>query len=175
MRLTALVDSRLYAPQLSKILVTPLICTFRFVAYRELPPPAQQLALAGACLGVGLATVNDVQFEASGAATAMASAAVSAVLKVLQEDVLQRRGWSSLELMYGTWGPQCLLLLASVPLLDALDPLMAYELTTYRAAVISFSALGYQTWALTHDQDLSSQSSRHSSPLPNQSLVRAPL
>ena len=84
----------------------------------------------GACAGVALATVSDVTFELRGALAAAASACASATLKVLQQDVLQRRGWSSLELMRRTWGPQLVLLLVCMPLLDAhLDRLAAYELS----------------------------------------------
>ena len=76
--------------QISKILVTPLICALERCLYNKVPPPRQAVALVGACAGVFLATVSDVQFTAVGAATALASAVASAVLKVLQQEVLQQ-------------------------------------------------------------------------------------
>jgi len=39
---------------------------------------------------------------------------------VLQTHLLQRRGWSSLQLMHRTWLPQLLLLLLCVPATDGL-------------------------------------------------------
>jgi drug/metabolite transporter (DMT)-like permease len=123
--------------QISKIMVTPLICAIEFAVYHKAPPARQVLALSGACAGVALATINDVDFEMRGAATAMASAAASAVLKVLQQEVLQRRGWSSLELMSRTWGPQLLLLLVSVPFLEQeFEDLMSYEVLKGRRIVL---------------------------------------
>ena len=59
--------------QISKILVTPLICALERCLYNKVPPPRQAVALVGACAGVFLATVSDVQFTAVGAATALAS------------------------------------------------------------------------------------------------------
>ena len=126
--------------QISKILVTPLIVGLEFVAYRRLPHPRLALPLVGACAGVALATVSDVSFELRGALIAAASACVSAVLKVLQQDVLQRRGWSSLDLMRRTWGPQLLLLLVCAPLLDThFSRLATYELTPARGLVLLLS------------------------------------
>ena len=127
--------------QISKILVTPLIVALEFAVYGRLPQRRLAIPLIGACAGVALATVSDVSFEARGAATAAASACVSAVLKVLQEWLLQRRGWSSLELMRRTWGPQTLLLLLCTPLLDArFDEMMEYRLTMERASILLLSA-----------------------------------
>ena len=126
--------------QISKIMVTPLIVAIEYAAYGKLPPAKLGLPLVGACAGVALATVSDVTFELRGALAAAASACASATLKVLQQDVLQRRGWSSLELMRRTWGPQLVLLLVCMPLLDAhLDRLAAYELSASRAATILIS------------------------------------
>ena len=126
--------------QISKILVTPLIVMIEFALYSKLPPPQLAIPLIGACAGVALATVSDVTFDARGALAACASACASATLKVLQQDVLQRRGWSSLELMRRTWGPQLLLLLLCMPLFDAhLDRLIEYELTYSRAATLLLS------------------------------------
>ncbi|EOD16662.1 hypothetical protein EMIHUDRAFT_370254 [Emiliania huxleyi CCMP1516] len=126
--------------QVSKILVTPLIVALEYAVYRRLPHARLALPLLGACLGVALATVSDVSFEVRGALTAAASACASALLKVLQQDVLQRRDWSSLELMRRTWGPQTLLLVLSVPLLDArADRLPQYEPTAERVGILLLS------------------------------------
>jgi drug/metabolite transporter (DMT)-like permease len=128
--------------QISKIMVTPLICTIEFVLYGKLPPQRQALALLGACVGVALATVSDVQVTMLGASTAMASACASATLKVLQQDVLQRLRWSSLELMYRTWGAQLVLLLVGLPLLEpSWMQATGYAWTAGGAAVVSLSCL----------------------------------
>ena len=51
------------------------------------------------------------------------------LLKVLQTHLLQRRGWSSLQLMHRTWLPQLLLLLLCVPATDGLVGSRATTLT----------------------------------------------
>ena len=129
--------------QISKILVTPLICALERCLYNKVPPPRQAVALVGACAGVFLATVSDVQFTAVGAATALASAVASAVLKVLQQEVLQQHRWTSLELMYKTWAPQLALLLLSLPLLDpsSLTELEGYVWTSQRGLLLLLSAV----------------------------------
>ena len=127
--------------QISKIMVSPLIVTIEFAIYGRLPHKKLILPLIGACLGVALATVSDISFETRGALTALASACASSVLKVLQQDVLQRREWSSLELMRRTWGPQLLLLLVSIPLLDShAARLPYYDLTPSRLGILLLSA-----------------------------------
>ena len=127
--------------QISKILVTPLILLLEFLLYRRVPPRHLALPLVGACAGVALATVSDVSFTWRGALAAAASACASSVLKVLQQDLLQRRELSSLALMRATWGPQTLLLLLSIPLLDAhVGALAAYELSYERAGILLLSA-----------------------------------
>eukprot|EP00908_Phaeocystis_cordata_P011514 Transcript_22422.p1 GENE.Transcript_22422~~Transcript_22422.p1 ORF type:complete len:343 (-),score=123.98 Transcript_22422:830-1858(-) len=125
--------------QIFKIAVTPLICAIEFGCYGKRQTGLRACALAGACLGVALATVSDVQYTAFGAAAAMASACMSAVLKVLQTHLLQRRGWTSLQLMHRTWLPQLLLLVLCVPATDGLNELSRYELTLGRAAALGLS------------------------------------
>ena len=125
-----------------KVLVTPLIVLLELGAGVRQGAAAQ--ARASACSARAsprsCATVSDVSFELTGALTALLSCSVSAVLKVLQQDVLQRRGWSSLELMRRTWGPQTLLLAACMPLLDGdFAKLASYHLTTRRLARIGLS------------------------------------
>ena len=128
--------------QVAKILVTPLICTIEYIFFGVKPMPCQALMLGGACVGVAFATVNDVQVDAHGAVTALASACASAVLKVLQQAALQRHGWTSLELMYRSWGPQLVLLLLSTPMLEPhWRDLASYELTQYRASLLLLSAV----------------------------------
>ena len=113
--------------QIFKIAVTPLICLLEFACYGKRVTGLRACALAGACCGVAMATVSDVQFSQLGAAAALASACMSAVLKVLQTHLLQRRGWSSLQLMHRTWLPQLLLLLLCVPATDGLVELSPYD------------------------------------------------
>lgn len=127
--------------QIFKIAVTPLICLLEFACYGKRVTGLRALALAGACCGVAMATVSDVQFSQLGAAAALASACMSAVLKVLQTHLLQRRGWSSLQLMHRTWLPQLLLLLLCVPATDGLAELSRYELTLSRAAWLGLSVV----------------------------------
>ena len=127
--------------QIMKIAVTPMICGLEFACYGKRVSRARAVALSGACAGVALATVSDVQFHPLGATAAMASAVMSAVLKVLQTHLLQRSGLGSLQLMHQTWLPQLALLLLCVPLTDGLDRVLSYELTPQRAVLIALSVL----------------------------------
>jgi len=129
--------------QLSKLLVTPILCTFDFAAYGRCVSPLRGLTLLFAGVGVGLATVTDLQFHSAGAAAAMASALASSVLKLLQTHLLQRHGWTSLQLMHRTWLPQlALLALYAVPT-DGLG-LLSYSLSVPRALLLLLScACGY--------------------------------
>ena len=128
--------------QVSKVLVTPMIVLLEFLVYRKVPHPVLGMALVGACVGVALATVSDVSVEISGAALALLSCACSSVLKVLQQDVLQRRRWSSLELMRRTWGMQTLLLILCTPLLDpSIAKLATYHVTANRVGLLLLSCL----------------------------------
>ena len=91
-------------------------------------------------MGVALATITDVRFSTVGALVACASACASAVLKVLQTHLLQRDGWTSLQLMERTWLAQLLLLVLCIPLFDDAAQLQEYELTRHAALLVLASA-----------------------------------
>ena len=128
--------------QISKILVTPMIVLIQYVMHSEVPHRLMGCALVGACAGVAIATINDVSFELQGATIAVVSCSCSSVLKVMQQDALQRRGVSSLELMHKTWAAQTFILLLSTPLLDPnVIALLHYHFTTKRIALLALSCL----------------------------------
>jgi hypothetical protein len=85
--------------QLMKILITPLICCFEFAFYGKRPTRARGACLLGSAIGVGLATITDISFTPAGAAIGLVSVCLSATLKVIQERLLQRDGWTSMQLM----------------------------------------------------------------------------
>jgi solute carrier family 35 protein E3 len=126
--------------QIAKVLVTPLICSVELAVYGRTVSSRRGVALLFACMGVALATVTDVRCSPVGALVAVASAVASAVLKVLQTHLLQRDGWTSLQLMERTWLAQLLLLVLLVPLFDDAAALQAYELTQSSALLVLASA-----------------------------------
>ena len=128
--------------QISKILVTPMIVMLEYAVYRRLPNWRLAIPLVGACVGVALATVSDVSFEASGALLALLSCGCSSVLKVMQQHLLQQSGLTSLQLMHKTWAAQTALLLLSTPLLDpSVAGLLHYHLTPKRSGLLLLSCL----------------------------------
>jgi hypothetical protein len=140
--------------QLAKLMVTPSIVAFDFVAYDRHTTPSQSLALVMSCLGVGLASVNDVQFHAFGAIIASAATFTSAAQKVVNSHVQQIGGLTSLQVMHNAFGTMSLLSLLYVPLLDRkLHKLVELEwlseadslLWIFASALAAFCA----TWSAT--------------------------
>lgn len=104
--------------QMTKIMVTPTVVAVDFIAYGKVATLAQLTCLLSTCAGVGLVSVNDVQFNRSGALAALAAVSTGVVQKVLNSHMQQQCGLSSLQLMR-----QCLPLMTAlslfvVPLMD---------------------------------------------------------
>ena len=104
--------------QLAKLMVTPSLVAFDYVAYGRRVTPLQALALLLACVGVGLASVSDVELHALGAAVATAAVATAAMQKVLNSHLQQWAGLSSLQVMHNAFPAMAALSLLYVPLLD---------------------------------------------------------
>lgn len=104
--------------QLVKILVTPSLVAFDFVVYGRRTTLLQGVALVLACLGVGVASVDDVQVNAYGALIACSAVITAAAQKVLNMHVQQVGGLSALQVLSNALPAMTLLSLAYVPLLD---------------------------------------------------------
>jgi len=139
--------------QLAKILVTPSIVAFDFLAYGRRTTVAQAIALLLACIGIGIASVSDVQLKALGAAVACAAVATSAAQKVLNSHVQQIGGMSTLQVMDKAFPPMCLLSLMYVPVfdsnLDQLASLRWFSVESVLAILASAAAAFCATWSAT--------------------------
>lgn len=114
--------------QLTKLMITPSIVAFDAFVYSRRATPPQALALVLSCLGVGLVSVNDVQFHALGAMFATGATFAAGAQKVLNSHVQQIGGLTSLQVMHNAFPAMSLLSLMYVPLLDRkLHRLLEFE------------------------------------------------
>jgi hypothetical protein len=104
--------------QLAKLMITPSLVAFDFVCYGRRTTLGQAVALLLSCAGVGLASVNDVQLHAVGAAVACAAVITAAMQKVTNSHVQQFGGMTSLQVMHNAYPSMALLSLAYIPLMD---------------------------------------------------------
>ncbi|EOD15499.1 hypothetical protein EMIHUDRAFT_95207 [Emiliania huxleyi CCMP1516] len=132
--------------QLVKILVTPSLVAFDFVVYGRRTTLLQGVALVLACLGVGVASVDDVQVNAYGALIACSAVITAAAQKVLNMHVQQVGGLSALQVLSNALPAMTLLSLAYVPLLDRDLP----HLATCDWATTSATAIFGLISALAH-------------------------
>ena len=85
--------------QVNKLLVTPCIVAMEWACYRIGVPRARGAALLTICLGVGIASVNDLSVSMAGAAASCATLPMNAAYKVLWSRVQKQEGWTTLALM----------------------------------------------------------------------------
>ena len=85
--------------QVVKLLVTPMIVGMEYACYGHTLSPPRALALLLVCIGVAVAVVNDVSFNAEGALCALCWLPVAAAYKVLWSRVSKEEGWHTLALM----------------------------------------------------------------------------
>ena len=140
--------------QLTKLMITPSIVVFDCFAYHRRPTSLQALALTLSCLGVGLVSVNDVQFHAIGALFATGATFAAGAQKVLNSHVQQIGGLTSLQVMHNAFPTMSMLSLVYVPLLDRkVDRLLELEwLGDYDALLwmlMSAFAAFCATWSAT--------------------------
>ena len=139
--------------QLAKLMVTPALVVFDFVVYGRRTTPLQAVALLLSCIGVGLASVNDVQLHAFGATIATAAVLTAASQKVLNSHVQQIGGLSSLQVMHNAFPWMALLSVAYVPLMDRrLHALLALKWASPHAlaAILASSVAAFgASWSAT--------------------------
>lgn len=85
--------------QMAKILTTPTVVLVNYLVYKELISWKQGGWLCGACIGVGLVTINDFSLTVSGAILALLSVYMTAAQKIMNRHVQQHCGVSSSDLM----------------------------------------------------------------------------
>jgi len=139
--------------QMMKLLTTPTVVVVNFVAYGERVSFAQLVALLATCIGVGLATVSDVQFNWSGALWAALSVALAVAQKLLNAHLQQRCGLSTLQVMDTAFPIMTAIAVLCVPAIDSLSGVLAagQRLSSSRAALVLLSALAAfaATWSAT--------------------------
>ena len=104
--------------QMMKIMVTPTVVLVDFVAYGKVTTGAQLLALVFTCVGVGLVSVNDVQFNWNGAIMALLAVFTAVIQKILNSHMQQHCDLSSLQLMRQCFPLMTALSLIVIPLMD---------------------------------------------------------
>ena len=111
--------------QLMKVLTTPIVVFIDYVWHGKVVSSGKAVVLAIACVGIGVATVSDVQVTVRGTLIAGASVMFGVAQKTLNEHMQQRGGLSTLQLMLEAFPPMTAIGIALVPLMDPLwdDPL----------------------------------------------------
>lgn len=104
--------------QMAKIAVTPTIALVEFVLFRKLMSFNKVFALTVVSVGVGVATVTDLDFNFFGACVAVAWIVPSAVNKILWSNLQQNGNWTALALMWKTTPITVLCFVGLMPLLD---------------------------------------------------------
>jgi len=139
--------------QLAKLMVTPCLVAIDRLVYGRHATPLQALALLLSCVGVGLASVGDVQLHAYGATVASLAVATAATQKVLNSHLQQFGGLSALQVMHNAFPVMCLLSVLYVPLMDGgLADLVALEwlsLPALATVLVSGIAAFAATWSAT--------------------------
>jgi len=131
--------------------VTPTVVLVDFFAYGKITTLAQLAALVLTCAGVGLVSVNDVQFNWGGAFVACCAVMTAVLQKILNSHMQQHCDLSSLQLMRQCFPAMTLLSLIVVPLMDP-PGLMSFKwVSTNSAILISSSAVAafLASWSAT--------------------------
>ena len=104
--------------QLMKVLVTPIVVLLDRILYSKRLDYRKTTCLVLACLGVGIATVSDVQFNLRGALIALCSVLTGVAQKVLNEFMQQKAGLSTLQLMDLCFPAMTVIGICIAPLMD---------------------------------------------------------
>ncbi|XP_038695196.1 nucleotide-sugar uncharacterized transporter 1 isoform X2 [Tripterygium wilfordii] len=104
--------------QMAKIAVTPSIVLAEFLWLKKRVSFLKVVALTVASVGVGVATVTDLQISLFGSCVAIAWIIPSAVNKILWSSLQQRESWTALALMWKTTPITLFFLVILVPFLD---------------------------------------------------------
>ncbi|MED6207557.1 hypothetical protein PIB30_036886 [Stylosanthes scabra] len=126
--------------QMAKIAVTPSIVVAEFVLYRNKVSWPKGLALTVVSIGVGVATVTDLQLDAFGACVAFAWIVPSAVNKILWSRMQQQQNWTALALMWKTTPVTIIFLGAMLPCLDPPGALL-FDWNLWNTLIILSSAV----------------------------------
>ena len=101
--------------QLMKVLTTPIVVFIDYVWHGKVVSSGKAIVLAIACVGIGIATVSDVQVTLRGTLIAGASVMFGVAQKTLNEHMQQRGGLSTLQLMLEAFPPMTAIGIAIVP------------------------------------------------------------
>ncbi|KAJ6824596.1 putative membrane protein [Iris pallida] len=126
--------------QMAKIAVTPTIALAEFVLFQKLVPSHKVLALTMVSVGVGVATITDLQFNFFGSCVALAWIVPSAINKILWSNLQQTGNWTALALMWKTTPITIFFYMALMPLLDP-PGVLSFNWNFNNTAAIFVSAL----------------------------------
>ncbi|KAL4333606.1 hypothetical protein GQ457_07G012640 [Hibiscus cannabinus] len=126
--------------QMAKIAVTPTIVLAECILFRKTISLKKVSALVVVSAGVAVATVTDLEFNASGACIAVAWIIPSAVNKILWSNLQQQANWTALALMWKTTPITIFFLVALMPWLDPPGVLL-FKWNIHNVSAILISAL----------------------------------
>ncbi|KAK8626377.1 hypothetical protein V6N13_134026 [Hibiscus sabdariffa] len=126
--------------QMAKIAVTPTIVLAECILFRKTISLKKVSALVVVSVGVAVATVTDLEFNAFGACIAVAWIIPSAVNKILWSNLQQQANWTALALMWKTTPITIFFLVALMPWLDPPGVLL-FKWDIHNVSAILVSAL----------------------------------
>uniref|UniRef100_A0A7S0NZT5 Sugar phosphate transporter domain-containing protein n=1 Tax=Calcidiscus leptoporus TaxID=127549 RepID=A0A7S0NZT5_9EUKA len=134
-----------------KLMVTPTVVLTDYLAYGKLVSAGQGAGLICTCVGVGLATVNDVHFNWHGAVVAALAVGLAVTQKLLNSHLQQRCNTSTLQLMRQAFPYMTVVSLLFAPLIDAPGLMRCEWLTSKCVSFIALSAAAAfcATWSAT--------------------------
>ena len=129
-----------------KLLVTPCIVAMEWSFYGKGMTARRALALMGVCAGVGIASINDVSLNLSGALASLVWVPIAATYKVLWSSVAKGAPgegppWHTLALMRAVLPWSTIVILVLVPLIDP-PGLLEYEWSLRALMLLSASSIG---------------------------------
>ena len=125
--------------QLLKLLVTPGICILNYILLKDLISLKRSLILVLVCIGIAIATFNDLELRIYGLVIALIFVPVAAVYKVQFKRVL--KDYDMLSLLHRVYPPAIFVMCLLSLLLDPPGLFTTYEFTIAKIAQISSAGI----------------------------------
>lgn len=127
--------------QVMKVLTTPVIAMLELMVYGKVLPRNLVAALTLICTGVAYSSMTDVELNLNGTLVAMAGVLVTSFYQIWVGTEQKELEANALQLLYYQAPVAALMLVPMVPLLDNLDGLRAYSLTSDTLGLLFSSCL----------------------------------
>ena len=127
--------------QLSKLACIPVTLLIQRLAYGEMVSREVLFTLIPITIGVGYATVHDVEANKLGTIFAVAAVLATAVAQIFTNTYQKSLDCNALQLLYHTSPIICVGMLILCPFFDDISTLIAFEFTGMRVGRILFSCV----------------------------------